>query len=124
MNDRYRFRLITALLPNVSYNDLFGNPARVISLSPGTLTGQHSSYTLLAPGTPAYNPTGIFLPSFGFTYSPNFASSGLLKKLIGESGAERPARRFLNGFGSRRHWRFHGSYRSKSRRHADRQLAI
>lgn len=72
---------------NVSYNDLFGESGPGNLFKPGTLTGQHSSYTLLTPGTPAYNATGLFLPSFGFTYSPNFKSSGLLKKLIGESGA-------------------------------------
>jgi hypothetical protein len=71
---------------NVSYNDLFGESGPGNLFKPGTLTGQHSSYTLLTPGTPAYNPTGIFLPSFGFTYSPNFRSSGLLKKVMGESG--------------------------------------
>jgi hypothetical protein len=70
---------------NVSYNDLFGESGPGNLFKPGTLTGQHSSYTLLTPGTPAYNATGIFLPSFGFTWSPNF-KNGWLKRLGGDSG--------------------------------------
>ena len=69
----------------VSYADLFGESGVGNLFKPGTLTGSHSSYTLFAQGTPAYNPTGIFLPSFGFTYSPNFAK-GFLHRLTGESG--------------------------------------
>ena len=81
----------------VSYADLFGesgannlfkpacpsNPC--VAGSVGTLPGGHSAYTLLAKGTKAYNDTGIFLPSFGFTYSPNF-SKGMLHRLLGGSG--------------------------------------
>jgi hypothetical protein len=81
----------------VSYADLFGesgadnlfkpactaNPC--VPGSVGTLPAGHSSYTLFAPGTPAYNATGIFLPSFGFTYSPNF-TKGFLHRWVGDSG--------------------------------------
>lgn len=69
----------------VSYADLFGESGEGNLFKPGTLTGGHSAYTLFAPGTPAYNPTGTFLPSFGFTYSPNFAT-GWLHRLTGDSG--------------------------------------
>lgn len=69
----------------VSYADLFGESGQGNLFRPGTLAGQHSQYTLFGKGSRAYNPTGIFLPSFGFTWSPNF-SEGLLHKLTGESG--------------------------------------
>ena len=69
----------------VSYADLYGESGVGNLFKPGTLTGRQSQYTLFTPGTPAYNATGIFLPSFGFTYSPNF-SKGLLRRLAGESG--------------------------------------
>jgi hypothetical protein len=69
----------------VSYADLFGESGAGNVFMPGTLTGNHSAYTLFTKGTKAYNDTGIFLPSFGFTYSPNF-QKGMLRRLTGESG--------------------------------------
>jgi len=68
-----------------SYADLFGESGANNIFKPGTLSGSHTAYTLFAPGTKAYNETGIFLPSFGFTWSPNF-THGFLHKLGGESG--------------------------------------
>lgn len=70
---------------NVSYADLFGVSGADNLFKPGTLTGSQSQYTLFAPGTPAYNPVGIFLPSLGFTYSPNW-KAGVLRHLLGGSG--------------------------------------
>jgi hypothetical protein len=70
----------------VSYAGLFGESGQDNLFRPGTLSGSHSQYTLFSKGTQAYNNTGIFLPSFGFTWSPNF-SRGFLHKLAGESGA-------------------------------------
>lgn len=69
----------------VSYDGLFGESGTGNIFKPGTLTGSRSTYTLFAPGSKAYNDTGIFLPSFGFTYSPNF-TQGILHKLAGNSG--------------------------------------
>jgi hypothetical protein len=69
----------------VSYADLFGESGEGNIFKPGTLTGSHSQYTLFGKGSKAYNATGMFLPSFGFTWSPNF-SEGFLHKLAGESG--------------------------------------
>ncbi|HZI49279.1 MAG TPA: TonB-dependent receptor [Pyrinomonadaceae bacterium] len=69
----------------VTYADLFGESGANNLFQPGTLTGNHSAYFNFAPGTKAYNDTGIFLPSFGFTYSPNW-KAGVLHHLIGESG--------------------------------------
>ncbi len=69
----------------VSYAGLFGESGEGNIFRPGTLTGTHSAYTLFGKGSKAYNPTAMFLPSFGFTWSPNF-SEGFLHKLAGESG--------------------------------------
>ena len=69
----------------VGYDGLFGESGANNLFKPGTLTGSHSAYTLFGKGSRAYNPTGIFLPSFGFTYSPNFAG-GFLHRLTGNSG--------------------------------------
>jgi Carboxypeptidase regulatory-like domain len=69
----------------VSYAGLYGESGQGNLFKPGTLTGSQSQYFLFGTGTQAYNATGMFLPSFGFTYSPNF-HSGLLRKLAGESG--------------------------------------
>jgi hypothetical protein len=69
----------------VTYDSLFGESGTGNLFKPGTLAGSRSTYTFFAPGTKAYNNTGIFLPSFGFTYSPNFAN-GFLHKLAGNSG--------------------------------------
>ena len=66
----------------VTYADLFGESGADNLFKPGTLSGSHSAYTLFAKGTKAYNATGIFLPSFGFTYSPNF-THGILHRLAG-----------------------------------------
>jgi hypothetical protein len=69
----------------VSYDALFGESGTGNLFRPGTLAGSRSQYTLFSKGSKAYNDTGIFLPSFGFTWSPNF-SAGFLHKLTGESG--------------------------------------
>ena len=69
----------------VSFEGLFGESGAGNLFMPGTLTGSRSAYTLFAPGTKAFNPTGRFLPSVGFTYSPNF-KSGVLRWLAGDSG--------------------------------------
>jgi hypothetical protein len=69
----------------VSYAGLFGESGADNLFKPGTLTGGHSAYTLFGKGSRAYNPTGIFLPSFGFTYSPNF-TKGMLHRVLGDSG--------------------------------------
>lgn len=69
----------------VSYDALFGESGVGNLFKPGTLTGARSAYTAFAPGTKAFNPTGLFLPSFGISYSPNFKNS-FLKRLSGESG--------------------------------------
>jgi len=69
----------------VTYAGLFGESGVNNLFRPGTLAGSPSQYTLFAKGTQAYNNTGVFLPSFGFTWSPNFAR-GFIHKLAGESG--------------------------------------
>jgi hypothetical protein len=69
----------------VTYADLFGESGVGNLFKPGTLTGNRSVYTLFAKGTKAYNDVGVFLPSFGFTYSPNF-TKGMLHKFLGNSG--------------------------------------
>ena len=69
----------------VTYAGLYGESGPGNLFMPGTLAGQQSQYFLFGNGMRAYNPVGIFLPSFGFTYSPNF-HSGMLKTLAGESG--------------------------------------
>jgi len=69
----------------VSFAGLFGESGAGNLFKPGTLSGSQTQYTLFAKGTKAYNPTGIFLPSFGFTYSPNW-TKGLLRRFTGESG--------------------------------------
>jgi hypothetical protein len=68
-----------------TYADLFGESGVDNLFKPGTLSGSHSAYTLFAKGTKAYNATGMLLPSFGFTYSPNF-TQGILHRLAGSSG--------------------------------------
>jgi hypothetical protein len=69
----------------VSYADLFGESGVNNLFKPGTLTGSHSSYTLFGTGSQAYNAPATWLPSFGFTYSPNFAK-GMMHRLVGDSG--------------------------------------
>ena len=69
----------------VSYAGLFGESGQDNLFKPGTLSGSTSQYSLFPQGTQAYNNVGIFLPTFGFTWSPNFAK-GFLHKLAGESG--------------------------------------
>jgi len=82
----------------VSYADLFGesgannlfkpncsNPCLPSPTGGATAPAGHSAYTLFGEGAQAYAPTGIFLPSFGFTYSPNW-KAGMFKHLLGESG--------------------------------------
>ncbi len=80
-----------------TYDSLFGESGPGNLFKPGctsnpcvpgqvaALPGAHSAYTLFAKGSKAYNPTGILLPSFGFTYSPNF-TSGMLHRFVGGSG--------------------------------------
>jgi Carboxypeptidase regulatory-like domain len=70
---------------NVSFAGLFGESGVGNLFKPGTLAGSPSQYTLFTPGQPAYNSPGVFLPSFGFTYSPHF-SHGLFHRLAGDSG--------------------------------------
>lgn len=69
----------------VSYDALFGESGTGNLFKPGTLSGAQSQYTLFGKGSKAYNATGIFLPSFGFTYSPNF-TEGMLHRFIGDPG--------------------------------------
>ncbi len=70
----------------VSYAGLFGESGVGNLYKPGTLAGSPSTYSLATPGTPSYNGTGIFLPSFGFTYSPNFGGEGMLHRVLGGPG--------------------------------------
>jgi hypothetical protein len=81
----------------VSYADLFGESGANNLFKPactanpcvpgavGTLPGGHSAYILFPKGTPAYKSTGLFLPSFGFTYSPNFGE-GMIHRFLGDPG--------------------------------------
>ncbi|HJP94490.1 MAG TPA: TonB-dependent receptor [Pyrinomonadaceae bacterium] len=69
----------------VSFEGLFGESGAGNLFKPGTLAGQRSAYTAFPPGTKAFNPSGLFLPSVGFAYTPNF-KSGVLRWLGGESG--------------------------------------
>jgi len=70
----------------VSLAGLFGESGVDNLFKPGTLAGSPSQFTLATPGTPAYNTTGLFLPSFGFTYSPNFGAEGMLHRVLGGPG--------------------------------------
>jgi hypothetical protein len=69
----------------VSFAGLFGESGQGNLFKPGTLAGSPSLYTLFGKGSKAYNATGIFLPSFGFTYSPNFKEN-MLRRFLGGSG--------------------------------------
>ena len=69
----------------VSYQDLFGESGVGNLFKPGTLTGGRSNYTPFTPGAKAFKPSGRFLPSVGFAYSPNF-KEGFLRRLGGDSG--------------------------------------
>ena len=69
----------------VSFDALYGESGTGNLFKPGTLTGQRASYTAFTPGTKAFNPVGLFLPSVGFSYSPTF-KNGFLKWMGGESG--------------------------------------
>ena len=54
--------------------------------SPGTFTGQPTSYRLLTPGEKGFETRNHdFAPSFGFAWSPSF-KSGILKTLTGDNG--------------------------------------
>ncbi len=68
-----------------SYAALFGESGAGNLFKPGTLAGSASQYTLFAKGSKAYNATGVLLPSFGFTYSPNFKEN-MLHRFLGNSG--------------------------------------
>ena len=68
-----------------TYESLFGESGVNNLFKPGTLAGSRSTYTLFGKGSKAYSDTGIFLPSFGFTYSPNF-TKGMLRRALGGSG--------------------------------------
>jgi Carboxypeptidase regulatory-like domain len=68
-----------------SYAALFGESGTGNLFKPGVLAGAQSQYTLFAKGTPAYNSPGLFLPSFGFTYSPNF-TEGMMHRFLGAPG--------------------------------------
>jgi hypothetical protein len=87
-NNTYAGATIDSLYGESGLGNLFkpgctSNPC--VAGSVATLPGTRSTYTLFAPGSPAYAGTGIFLPSFGFTYSPNF-SKGMLHRFTGGSG--------------------------------------
>jgi hypothetical protein len=69
----------------VTFADLFGESGQDNLFKPGTLSGNHSAYFNFVKGSKAYNDVGILLPSFGFTYSPNW-KAGMLRHLLGESG--------------------------------------
>ncbi|HYK19945.1 MAG TPA: hypothetical protein VEV42_04380, partial [Pyrinomonadaceae bacterium] len=69
----------------VSFEGLFGESGVGNLFKPGTLSGARSAYTAFPPGTKAFDPTGLWLPSVGFSYSPNFKNS-VLRWLGGESG--------------------------------------
>jgi hypothetical protein len=69
----------------VSYDALFGESGTGNVFKPGTLSGAQSQYTLFAKGSKAYKATGLFLPSFGFTYSPNFGE-GMIHRFLGDPG--------------------------------------
>ncbi len=85
-----------ALLPYVaennnysfaSYETLFGVSGAGNFFKPGTLPGSAPTLTQLkGSGQQTFARDSInLLPSFGFTYSPNW-KSGILKKVLGESG--------------------------------------
>ena len=87
-NTTYAGATVDSLFGESGLGNLFkpgctSNPC--VAGSVAALPGTRSTYTLFAPGTPAYAGTGIFLPSFGFTYSPNF-SKGMLHRFTGGSG--------------------------------------
>jgi hypothetical protein len=69
----------------VSLAGLYGESGTGNLFQPGTLAGSPSQYTLFGKGSKAYNATGVFLPSFGFTYSPNFGE-GMLRRFLGDPG--------------------------------------
>lgn len=69
----------------VSNAGLYGESGVGNLFKPGTLAGSPSQYTLFAKGTAAYNAPGLFLPSFGFTYSPNFKNE-MIHRFLGGSG--------------------------------------
>jgi len=70
---------------SVSFAGLFGESGEGNLFKPGTLTGSRSAYEFFAPGTKAFNPSGLWLPSVGFSYTPNF-KNGVLRWLGGDSG--------------------------------------
>jgi hypothetical protein len=68
-----------------SYESLFGVSGVGNLFKPGTLTGSPSTFTN-AKGQQVFKEDKFnLLPSFGFTYSPNWRS-GVLHRLVGESG--------------------------------------
>jgi hypothetical protein len=69
----------------VSFAGLFGESGEDNLFKPGTLSGSRSVYDAFSPGTKAFNPSGLWLPSVGFSYSPNFKNS-VLRFLGGEPG--------------------------------------
>jgi len=83
-----------ALLPYVvendnfsfaSYQSLFGVSGVGNMFKPGTLTGTPSTFSN-AKGQQVFNEDKFnLLPSFGFTYAPNW-KSGILHKVVGDSG--------------------------------------
>ena len=70
---------------SVSFAGLFGESGEGNLFKPGTLSGSRSQFEAFSPGTKAFDPTGLWLPSVGFSYSPNFKNS-VLRFLGGESG--------------------------------------
>ena len=83
-----------ALLPYVmennnysfaTYDSLFGRSGTGNLFKPGTLTGTPTTFSA-GKGQQVFNSDQTnFLPSFGFTYSPNWGS-GFMHRLMGDSG--------------------------------------
>jgi len=70
---------------NVTFAGLFGESGEGNLFKPGTLTGSRSAFEAFPPGTKAFDPSGLWLPSVGVSYSPNFKNS-VLRWIGGESG--------------------------------------
>ena len=88
VNNTYAGASYAALFGESGSNNLFKPGCTANPCVPGSLAslpGTQATYTLFAPGTPAYNPTGSWLPSFGLNYSPNFGK-GILHRLLGDAG--------------------------------------
>lgn len=68
------------------YDGIFGVSGTDRLFSPGTFSGQPTTFRLLQPGEKGFETRMTdFAPSFGFAYSPDF-KSGILRRLLGENG--------------------------------------